>query len=159
LRDTEKRASRKRPANKVGALSPNEISQRLEAISNKDRKQIARLVGKHGREIVLAAVTASPEPRSRGRPSRGNLPIYEAVHLAQWFEEEVEEHRGRGSAHPIRDAEIALYDIEKGREPDDLFEAWRLNTKKKRLRGSRYLKQIRQTAEARSRATSSGGRK
>jgi hypothetical protein len=123
-------------------------------LSAKDQKLVARLIRKYGREAVLAAVKAIPESR-RGRPSRGNLPIYEAVHLAQWFEEEVEEHRERGSKHPIRDAEIALYEMETGQTPDLTskgFEAWRHNKKKRRSRGSRHLKDIKQAAEARSRA-------
>jgi hypothetical protein len=128
-----------------------ELTSPFESLSKNDKKTLARLVKKYGREVMVGAVTLSPEARPRGRPSREDALFLEAAHYAGWFEDEVEEHRERGSKHPIRDAEIALYEMETGREPDDRFERWRLNAKKKRLRGARNLKLIRQAAEARSR--------
>jgi hypothetical protein len=136
--------------------SPSEFSTLSpeQEISDGDRRQIARLIGKYGKENVLAAVRANTGPRHRGRPSKGHLPIYEAIHLAQWFEEEAAEFREQGSKHPIRDAEIALYEMETGEYPDTtsrLFKSWRLNMKKKRLFGSRALREAEQVTAARNR--------
>jgi hypothetical protein len=74
--------------------------------------------------------------------------------LAEWFEEEVEEHRERGSAHPVLDAEISLHEMQTGRapsHPSKEFAAWRKNMRKKRTLGSRTLKIFRQATEERTR--------
>jgi hypothetical protein len=156
-----KRKSRKRVTDQDGTLRPRKYSelasggeQRDNAFSASEGRLLARLIGKYGREAVLAAVNASSPPRPRGRPTRGNLPIYENMYLADWFEEAAEEYRQRGSKHPIRDAEIALHEMSFGLAPDlasNSFEGWRLNVKKKRLAGSRALKEVRKAAEARNR--------
>ena len=69
---------------------------------------LARLVKKYGRETVSDIVAEIPLPRNRGRPSRGNDPIYEAIHLAQWFEEAIEENRAIGVPKPVLAAELEL---------------------------------------------------
>jgi hypothetical protein len=139
LRKPKKRKSRKYSFDQISKQDP------ISTMSEGDQKLVARLIGKYGRETVFAAVEVSPGPQPRGRPSRGKLPLFEDIALAQWFEGEVEEFRDQGSTHPIRDAEILTFQMQFGRAPDPAsreFKAWRLNFKKKRLRGSRELKEV-----------------
>jgi hypothetical protein len=136
---------------------PRELTPKVspfDSLLKNDQKTVVRLVKRYGREAVLGAVTSSPEARPRGRPSRGNLPIFEAVHLAEWFEEEEKLYRERGSAHPVLDAEISLHEMQEGRAPDHpskKFAAWRKNMRKKRTLGNRTLKIFRQATEERAR--------
>ena len=86
------------------------------------------------------AAAGSVFPREPGRPSRGLLPYYERMNLADWIEEQAEEHRKNGSRKPIMAAEIDLYELMfSGEErPPDLLK-FRKNLKKKRLQGRRDL--------------------
>lgn len=119
-------------------------------ISDPDWRQIARLIKKYGRHAVVAAVEECPMPNPKGRPSRGSLPAFECIHLAQSFESSVEYHREQGSKHPVRDAEIELFEISHettAEKAGSAFESWRLTTKKKRLLGARLLKELRDRFE------------
>jgi hypothetical protein len=114
-------------------------------LSARDRNELRRLVRKYGRDAVVAAARAVPLPAKPGRPSRGRQPYFEAIHLAQWFEDAVAEHRR--SRTPVRDAENELYELTvRPRKPGDekAFESWRLNVKKKRLAGRRDLNEWRE---------------
>jgi len=64
------------------------------------------------------------------------------MHLADWIEEQAEEHRQAGSRKPYTDAEIDLYDLEFSGEknPPD-FQKWRKTIKKRRQQGRKELQQ------------------
>ena len=111
-----------------------------------ETKFLARLNTKYGSYAVHAAVDNIGRAAPRGRPSKGLRPYYEGIHLANWFEEAVEEHRANGSRTPIRDAENELYELMNGdRKAGDnaIFEAWRRNIKNKRLKARRDLADLR----------------
>jgi len=109
-----------------------------------DRKELARFVRRYGRHIVLEAARMIPEPRRRGRPSRGDEPYEEAINIAECLFVWAEEHREEGSTKPIEDALRDLYDVlvcdKKQRQPGH-FEKWCRTIKRKRSR-------VRQEAEA-----------
>src|SRR4051794_29351479 len=56
-------------------------------LSDRDAKSLATLVRKYGRAVVEDSVKNVGSPRGRGRPPRGQLPYFERIHLAQWFDE------------------------------------------------------------------------
>ena len=87
---------------------PAELRQTL---SESDTKEVARLVHKYGRDFIAAAAQKVPL-RGPGRPSRGFLPYYERMALADEIEELAEEHRQAGSRKPYTDAEIDFYELE-----------------------------------------------
>jgi hypothetical protein len=106
--------------------------------------RVKRLIAEHGR----AAIDAELEQirlRRRGRPSRGNLPLYEAMHLASCIDEWAEENRAAGSKKPILEAELEAYEMdtspEQRRDPAH-FARWQKNIKKKRLKGRRELAKL-----------------
>jgi len=113
-----------------------------------DTKELARLVRKYGRDAVAAAAQGVPL-RGRGRPSRGLLPVYEMMHLADRIEELAEEHRQAGSRKPYTDAEIDYYDLEFSGEknPPD-FQKWRKTIKKRRQQGRRYYLELTRKIQA-----------
>jgi hypothetical protein len=119
-------------------------------------KGYTRLVSRYGDEAVAermkVAIAPLPPRRGRGRPPRGNLPVLENMHLADWIDENAEEFRRDGSRTPIKDAEHALYEMifddEQKRKPDH-FQRWQKNIKKKRLQGRRDLIVSRRIAAAR----------
>jgi hypothetical protein len=110
------------------------------------------IVEKYGADAVIEAVPIVRK-RRRGRPSRGNLPIYEKMHLAQWIDERAEEYLTAGCKAPIRQARIDAYHLEFGSEQQPNEE--HLDTiKKKHLEGRGYLRAYlsaleRQTAKGR----------
>lgn len=79
-----------------------------------EQKSIARLIGEFGKDNVVAAARTSEGPQNVGRPRKGRIPFHEAVYLQQWFEQEELEFRAKGRKHPIRDAEVAVYEMQYG---------------------------------------------
>jgi hypothetical protein len=112
------------------------------SLSASDTKELTRLVRKYGRAVVATAA-GTVLLRAPGRPSRGLLPYYERMHLAEWIEEQAEEHRQAGSRKPYTDAEIDLYDLQfSGEEESPDFQKWRKTIKKRRQQGRRELHQL-----------------
>lgn len=119
-------------------------------LSREDGQCLARLVERYGVEFIKAAAP-KVKKRSRGRPSRGMLPVYEAAHLASWIEEKAEDLRARGEKAPIRKAIIAAFEMMR---KDEHFEIelkpkkQELDTIKKRfLRGRKILRDIKETTQ------------
>ena len=81
----------------------------LSALSEPDKKALARLVRKYDANTIAAAAR-KVRLRGPGRPI--GLAFYERVHFAQWFEEVEEEHRAAGSRRPFTDAALDLFEIE-----------------------------------------------
>jgi hypothetical protein len=119
-------------------------------LSEPDRRELARLVGKYGRDIISARANDVPL-RGPGRPAEGTGPLREAVDLVFCFEDLVDQHRKAGSRAPIADAELELFEFEfskdKQRQPG-LFQRWQKNIKKKLLRGQRELQRRRAASRA-----------
>jgi hypothetical protein len=97
-----------------------------------------RLVKKYGAAILIAAVEKAPL-RSPGRPSRGLLPYYERMKLAEWIEEQAEEHRQNGSTKPYTDAEIDVFEMLGGNEKSRDLQKFRKTIKKSRQQGRQDL--------------------
>ena len=127
------------PASLLGGKQYNlEHTQRAQArpgLSAADNKALGRLVRRYGREAVIAAAETI-SPRGPGRPPRGHLPYHERMHLAQWIEEQAEEHRQKKSCKPYTEAEIDLYNLlyDGEEQPPDL-EKFRKTLKRKRIQG------------------------
>ena len=126
---------------RAGIKQTQSLSQSLSA---SDTKLLARLVAKYGSKVVadaaqVVADAAQKVPlRGRGRPSRGSLPDYERMHIADWIEERAEEHRQAGSRKPYTDAEIDLYDLlYSGEEHRRDLQKFRKTIKKTRQQGRR----------------------
>jgi hypothetical protein len=94
---------------------PDTQPRRLNAVNT---KRLARLVRKYGRPTIIGAAK-EVRVRGPGRPSRGDLPYFEGLWLAQTYEELVEEYRLKGSPKPKTAAPIELYEFEYGDEPDE----------------------------------------
>jgi hypothetical protein len=137
-------------------------------LSASDARELARIVGKYGRDTVVGAIESGASPRPVGRPTLGLFPIYKAMHLADWFEDRVEEHLADGSRSPYKDATLELYDLRYSREEQvrGYYEevvrgrkvrkkvpsptAFYRTIKKTRLRGRRELEELlRKTIEKR----------
>lgn len=128
-------------------------------LSDGDKKIIARMIKRYGRDNVLAEVLASTGPRDAGRPPRGLLPLYEAIHLAQWYSDRINEFRENGSSNPERDAYREHYRLRNDifREldmPEDVpdvegeqFKVWRKNVGKQLTLGRRALIALETTIE------------
>jgi hypothetical protein len=120
-------------------------------LSEPDRRELARLVGKYGRDIIRARANDVPL-RGPGRPAEGTGPLRKAVDLVFCFEDLVDQHRKAGSRKPIADAEHELFEFEFSKEQQrqpGLFQRWQKNIRKKRLRGQRELQRRRAAARAR----------
>jgi hypothetical protein len=114
-----------------------------------DAKELARLVRKYGREPIAAAAHEVPL-RGRGRPTRGLLPDYERMHLADWIEEQAEEHRLAGHRAPYKRAVNDLYDLLYGGGRQDRDpEKFAKTIKKKYLQGRRDLQLVKEAATRR----------
>lgn len=98
---------------KCGDIKP--APQRL--LSGSEAKALARLVRKHGREAIATAARDVPLPRRPGRPSRGDLPYYERMDLAEWIEEQAAEHERNHLSAPYKRAFNDVYEMMYG---DDL---------------------------------------
>ncbi|MER8435398.1 hypothetical protein NKH36_19015 [Mesorhizobium sp. M1312] len=109
--------------------------------SEADLKSLSRLIGKHGVEAVHR-MTNKTAPRGRGRPSRGDLPYYEGMQLAQWLDEAAAEHRAKGTRNF---ASAAIYDLfvltvdEHEHKQPGRFERFLKTTKRKWIEGRKEL--------------------
>jgi len=128
----------------------------MELLSDAHAKKLATLVRKYGPEAIAKAAKAVVT-RKPGRPSRGDFPYYERMHLADWLEERAEEHRAAGSRKPYTDAEIELYELLYGGEEEKRdLQKFRKTIKKARHRGRLELQEVREALKARSQAPKSG---
>jgi hypothetical protein len=124
--------------------TPKYLQRPQPELSPSDQKALARLVRKYGRKAVVAA-TQTVFARGPGRPSKGLLPYHERMHLADWIEEQAEEHRQRGSRKPYTDAEIDLYDLlYSGEEERRDLQKFRKTIKKVRQQGRQYWREVAQ---------------
>lgn len=87
------------------------------AWSKDDLKALRRLVRKFGRNAVCDAALSVRLPRG-GRPRRGDLPLYEAMHLAGWVEEREAEYKEQGLRAPLKRAFNDAYEMTYGDDPD-----------------------------------------
>jgi hypothetical protein len=123
--------------------------QSASGLAKQDLKELARLVRKYGRSRIIA-VAKNVSPSKLGRPTRGLLPYFEQIHLAQTIDEWAEEHRSRGSRKPITDAENELYEMsveEELKKQPGHYVKWQKNIKKKRLEGRRQAQRLRSKFE------------
>jgi hypothetical protein len=118
------------------------------SLSASDTKELARLVRKYGREPIAAAAL-EVLLRGRGRPSRGLLPYYEGMHLADWIEEQAEEHRLAGHRAPYKRAVNDLYELLHGGTQDRDPEKFAKTIKKKYQQGRRNLQLVKEAAKRR----------
>jgi hypothetical protein len=116
------------------------------SLSASDTKELARLVRKYGRQAVAAAAQEVPL-RGKGRPSRGLLPYYEGMHVADWIEEQAEEHRLAGHRAPYKRAVNDLYELQYGGGRQDRDpEKFAKTIKKKYQQGRRDLQLVKEAA-------------
>lgn len=85
--------------------------------SESDLKSLRRLVGKYGSSAV-SDTAGKVIPRRPGRPSRGHLPYFEGMHLADWIEEQRAEHKHLGHSAPLKRAINDAYEMLHGDDPD-----------------------------------------
>lgn len=128
-------------------LKGPQLPERLELTAS-DIKELARLVRKYGRKGVAAAA-GKVSLRGPGRPSRGPLPYYERMHLADWIEEAREEHRLAGHRAPYKRAVNDLYELLYGSTRDRDPEKFAKTTKKKYLQGRQDLQLVKEAAKRR----------
>ena len=86
--------------------------------SKDDLKDLRRLVRRFGRNAVCDAAIAVRLTETGGRPPRGDIPLYEAMHLASWVEEQVAEYKEQGLRAPLKRAINDAYDMIYGDDPD-----------------------------------------
>src|SRR4051812_31409283 len=135
------------PGRPSRGLLPYHETMHLTDWAEAHRQELARLIRKHGRGLVAAAVS-HVVPRESGRPSRGLQPIYELMHLTDWIEEAADEHRQAGSRKPYVDAELDVYEMQyDGEEKRPNLQAFRKTCKKKRLEGRRHWLELAQKVQ------------
>jgi hypothetical protein len=123
----------------------------IRPLTPSDTRELARLVRKYGRTLVVETAMSIPEPRE-GRPPRGDLPVFERIHLADWIEEVAKEYQKAGSSKPYRQAELEVYEIQfggDGKRPD--LQTFLTTLKRKRIQGRKELRAARETAQRRER--------
>jgi hypothetical protein len=123
-------------------------AQSRPTLSASDTKELARLVRKYGRDGIAAATHEVPL-RGRGRPSLGFEPYYKKMHLAEWIEEQAEEHRCAGHRAPYKRAVNDLYELLHGGTQDRDPEKFAKTTKKKYQQGRRDLQLLKQADKQR----------
>jgi hypothetical protein len=112
------------------------------SLSPRDLQALARLVERYGADAVIAAVPVARK-RSRGRPSRGRLPRYEAIHFTQWIEDRIEEHREAGETAPVKLAYLDAFEMKYGVQAPEDFETFYKRMKRYVTDGRRDLEFIR----------------
>jgi hypothetical protein len=120
-------------------------------MTDTDAKDLARLVNTYGRDFVAEAAK-TVRPRRRGRPSRGDLPYYEIMHLADWLDETAGDHCKDGKPAPKKQALLDLFEMtinEDERRAPGRFARFAKTTKKKWLRGRRDLQLAKEQAQRR----------
>jgi hypothetical protein len=79
-------------------------------LSEPDLKQVARLVGKYGRDAIMDAAQTIL-PRKRGRPAQHNDPGADLYDIAWFLQVYEERHRLAGSKRPLGRALNDLYRV------------------------------------------------
>jgi hypothetical protein len=134
-----------------------QVAKSRQELSSSDARELARLVGKYGREAVVA-VARAVVPRGPGRPSRGLLPYYERMALTDWIETVADEYRRAGSVQPYKDAELDLYELEYGGQEElrDV-QKFRRTIKKARQQGRRDYQELARKIQADPKKASAAG--
>lgn len=121
--------------------------------SARDLKNLKRLVRKHG----VAAVSDKAKrvtPRGPGRPPRGDLPDYEAMHEAEWIEEQTTGYKLQKLGAPLKRAFNDAYEMTYGEDPDRPDPGKYAKTlKRKYYPALRNLRRVRDAAERSSPST------
>lgn len=111
----------------------------------RDRRELARLLGKYGRETIVAVANdakALPLPRKRGRPRGSVDPSKDAAEIAEFIWRYANIHRASGSKKPVYEALMDLYEVtENWRERPKDLETWCRTILRKR-------RAVRRTVEA-----------
>ena len=113
-------------------------------LSKADQHKLAKLVEKYGIDTIVATAPIV-QKRNRGRPRRGVFPFYEAIHFADWIEEQAEKHRKAGCKAPVRQARIDAFQMAHGISPSNSELA---TIKRKHLRGLKDLAALRRALES-----------
>lgn len=127
----------------------------IRPLTPSDTRDLARLVRKCGRNLIVETAKSIPEPRE-GRPPRGDLPVFERIHLADWIDEVAMEYQEAGSVKPYRQAELEVYEMQfggDGNRPD--LQTFLTTLKRKRIQGRKESRAARDTAQRRERALKS----
>jgi hypothetical protein len=105
----------------------------LDRLTDRDQKLLATLVKNYGAKVIAQAARIVTPPPSRGRPRRGEDPHFERIHLADFFDALVEEHREAGSRHPVQAAMRELFEIARPSRTGDpaAFKRFTRTTKRK----------------------------
>lgn len=121
----------------------------IDRIAPRHRETLAMLVKKYGAIVIAKAAKTVAPTRHRGRPPRGNRPRFERMHLADFFDELVEEHREAGSRYPKQAAMRDLFDVAypSRRYDPDAFRRFAATTKRKLPQGRRDLARAKETAK------------
>lgn len=110
--------------------------------SESDLKSLSRLIRKYGSSAV-SNQASKVVPRGPGRPSRGDLPLFESIHLAQWLEETAAEHRSNGVRNFMAAAINDLFELtidEHEQKETGRYERFEKTTRRKLIEGRKALK-------------------
>ena len=145
--EEDKGGTRRRPKYPPVESPPPDALDRL---TDRDQKLLAALVKKYGKVITEAAAKIVAPARRRGRPRRGEDPRFERMHLADFFDELVEEHREAGSRHPKLAAMRELFQIARPSRTGDraAFRRFAATVERKLPAGRRDLKVAKEMATA-----------
>jgi hypothetical protein len=148
-----KNANRARPKKYSDLATAAPPQSGLEQLSESEARQLTRLIRKHGKKVVVTAVgeIRLREPRKRGRPSRGNLPHFELMHLASFLDELTHEYRAAGSKAPFVEAVTFLYELKYdvlAQADKPRFQRFINHMRRQRRRGLRKLKELRTKLDA-----------
>lgn len=115
-----------------------------------DLKSLRRLVQKYGSRAVSDAA-GEVVPRSAGRPSRGNLPFFERMHLVQWLEEAAAEHRTNGVRNFTAAAINDLFDLtadEADHKQSGRYERFEKTIRRSLIEGRKDIRQFLEATSA-----------
>ncbi|MFO1099293.1 MAG: hypothetical protein U1E81_13745 [Xanthobacteraceae bacterium] len=114
----------------------------LSKLTPYEQKRLATLVKKYGAGVVAEAAKTVGPSHGPGRPKRGQLPRFEGIALAQFFDELIGEHRTAGRRFPERDALHELFEFTHPSRRDDpaAFKRFVSTTKRKIPQSRRDLK-------------------
>lgn len=109
-----------------------------------DLKSLRRLVQKYG-SCAVSHAADKVVPRRAGRPSRGNLPYFEGMHLVQWLEEAAAEYRANGVRYFMAAAINDLFELtvdEDDRKQSGRYERFEKTTRRRLIEGRKELRQF-----------------
>jgi hypothetical protein len=131
---------------KYPATFPEEIVEPL--LSDRDQRDLARMVRDYGLEAIIAAAKSAPPPQRRGRPPNPRS-YYERLHEADWIEKAMEENRQQKSRKPLLEALLLLYKYKFEEDANRDIQKF-LGTSKRRFKhGRRELRELRETMQQR----------